>query len=137
MKDIYRIRKDGGKAWPAPVLEAIDLSQEVVETKRENAKLVDRNIDLVVELYKSHLSERLARDGLQKAEACVNAMKKLVKVSGSKYLEIVKDAAQVAKEFRMRVTSLKSEHEVEKDCIVRFEEARVGENAEGRDINVA
>lgn len=40
------IREDGSKAVPTSVVEVIQLFKDIVETKRKNAKIVDRLDDL-------------------------------------------------------------------------------------------
>lgn len=103
------------------MFKVIDLSQEDVETKRNDAKLMDRNNELVMELDGSRVSECLTCDRIQNAESCIKTLEEHVKTSDSRYSKAVKDADQVEKELNISVASLDSALQVEKDCIARFE----------------
>lgn len=59
LKKTQHICTDGYKAVATFVLEVIDLSRKEVETKRNNANLLDHTNDLIIKLDKSRTSERL------------------------------------------------------------------------------
>lgn len=61
IKVTRRIWDDGGEAMRTFMLEVIDLSREI-KWKRDKAKLMDRNNDLITELEESRASERVVRD---------------------------------------------------------------------------
>lgn len=134
LKEIQCILGARGEAVPPSVLEKTDLSREVIETKRNNAKVTDRNNDLVTELDESRAFKRLASDMVQKAEARVKALEEHVKALDSKYSKTVEDAAQVEKKLRMHLTLLELELKTERDPIIRFEEDRLDGHGEDRDV---
>lgn len=74
---------------PASVIEFDELSREIVKTKRDNAKLVDHNNDLVKELKDVPSMEGLVCDNLLAASACITTLKVQVKGDGAKYAKVV------------------------------------------------
>lgn len=97
LKEIQRICKGGGEALPTSVLEVAILSREVVDSKRNNAKLMDRKISLVMELDKCRALHCFACDSVQNVEARVKAMERHVESMKSKSFKTVEDAAQTKK----------------------------------------
>lgn len=85
MKDIQHICKGGGEVVPTSVVEVIDLFRDVVETKCNNAKLMDRNNDLLMGLDESRAPEQFARDRVERADACVEGSEKHMETSASRY----------------------------------------------------
>lgn len=80
----------------------------MVETKRDDAKLLDRTNYLIMKFNKSRTPERLAWDRVQRKNARVKAMKERGKVSDSKYLKTVENAARAEGELCTSFTSLVS-----------------------------
>lgn len=105
---MQRICEDRGKAVPTSALQMIDLSREVAEVNRNNAKLMDCNIYLVLELNESRASKRLARNRVQKADARGKALEEHVESSDSNHSKTVEYVAQLEKKLCMGVTSLES-----------------------------
>lgn len=95
LKMHQRICKDRGKSVSASVLEVINFSREVMETRPDNAKLLDRTSDLALELVESRTSKRLACDRTQKTEACVKVLELHVAPSKSKYSKTIEKSAQL------------------------------------------
>lgn len=76
MKENHCICEDRGEAVPTFVIMVIKTSLEVVGIKGNNAKLIDHTNGLVMELDKSRVSKRFARDRAEKAKARVKTLKK-------------------------------------------------------------
>lgn len=109
LEKIRHIYKGGGEAVPTSLLEVGDLSGGVIETKRDNAKVLDRTNDLIVVLDESCTLERSVCDKVKKAKARINALEKHVAASDAKYSKTVEEPPQVNGELRTRNTSLVSE----------------------------
>lgn len=62
-KEIQRLCEVKRKAEPTYVIEVEEVFREVDETKRNNTKLFDRIIDLVLRLQDVQLAERWVCDG--------------------------------------------------------------------------
>lgn len=112
LKENQRICEEVRKAVPPPMLEVLDLSREVIDTKRDNAKLWDRTNDLKTELDKTRTSEHLASDRVKMEEACVKTLKEHIEASNLKYSKTVENAARAVEELCLQITSLVSEHKI-------------------------
>lgn len=106
MKEIQSIGEDGGVSVPMSVLEVIDLSREEVRTKRVDAKLLDCTKELILELDISRISQLLACDRVQTAEACVQPSEEHVAALDVKCSKHVGKLAHVEKKRCTHVTSL-------------------------------
>lgn len=109
LKKIQRLWEDGGEAVPTSVFEELNLSRQMVDSRRNNAKLMDQNNSLVMELDICRASNCFAGDRVQIAEARVKALEGHVEASELKYLKTVEDAAQAETKLSMRVLSLEME----------------------------
>lgn len=97
--------KDGGEAMPTFVVKVIELSREVVETKRDNGKLVDHNTYFLGDLEDCRAAERLAWDKLERAEGLVKTLKAHVAKLDMKYSSTVEEATQTKEMLHVGVTS--------------------------------
>lgn len=114
---------------PTSVVKVIELSREVVETKRNSAKLMDPTNDLAKKLNDCRAAERKACGNLKRAEGCVKMLNAHVEELGTKNMKIVEEAAQTKEGRRVWITSLESSLETNGDRVARFKKARGDENA--------
>lgn len=67
LKEILQLCEDGEEAVPKSVVEVIELSWKVVDTKHNNAKLSDRTTDLESEMENVRSLEQLVHINLETA----------------------------------------------------------------------
>lgn len=114
------------------VIKVTALFQKIVETKRDNAKLIDRNSNLVKALKNERSSEGPACDNLEAASAGFKSLGAQVRDAAVKNTRMFESAAHAEGDLCWCIILLESLHTAERVRFVRMEEDLVGELAEER-----
>lgn len=121
LNEIERLCKDVRKTVPASVIVLAELLREVFETKRENAKSVDRSREPVKELADAQLVGCLIWANTELASAFDKALKAQVRDAGAKYGKMVEETNQAEEDLRVCITPSVLLLRVEINCITHIE----------------
>lgn len=123
-----------GEASPTSVFKMMGLSRQVVESKRNNAKLVDRSKDLFQELEGVQTVKRPAYVNPKEAPVRAKTLEAQVKDADAKYARLVEETDQSQDNLRVHKALLDSSLKAERDFIAQDEKYRVEEVTGNGDV---
>lgn len=134
LKEVQRLCEDEGEAVLTFVIEVIELSREVIETKRDKGKLVGLISDLERELVDVPSLKRLACVSLELMSVGIKTLEVQVKDADAKYAKVVDETAQTKEKSPFSYYFVGVMLKAKNDCFAQLEKNCVYNVAGDKDV---